>query len=136
LSAKNWFVSAVKIAAQGFSPTAMLSQWLDETQTAKIVAGLDRLEDPLGNYGPKAKELAAELYSRSIPAPASSNSESKSYDMQTVRSAAFSELESEQIHRNPLMFGGVGALNLRTHTWRDSCDETVKPSYASGLISH
>jgi hypothetical protein len=62
MSAKDWFVPAVKIAAQVLPPTAMLSQWLDEIQTKGIVARLDRLEDPLANYGPKAKELTNILY--------------------------------------------------------------------------
>src|SRR6266498_447748 len=57
------FVSAVKIAAQAFGPAAMAAQWLDEIETGRIKERLDRLEDPLAKYGPKAKQLTAILYS-------------------------------------------------------------------------
>lgn len=65
MSIKNWFVPAVKIAAQAFPGTAALSQWLDEIATSRIVERLDRLEDPLTKYGPppRIKMLTAELYS-------------------------------------------------------------------------
>jgi hypothetical protein len=63
MSARNWFVSAVKIAAQAFPLTSPLSQWLDEIETSRIVGRLDRLEDPLSNYGNRAKDLTKILYS-------------------------------------------------------------------------
>lgn len=66
MSIKNWFVPAVKIAAQALPGTAALSQWLDEIATSRIVERLDRLEDPLTKYGPRPriKKLTAELYSQ------------------------------------------------------------------------
>lgn len=63
MSAAKKFVSAVKIAAQIFLPTQILAQWLSEIETAQIVERLDRLEDPLANYGPQAKQLSKLLYS-------------------------------------------------------------------------
>jgi hypothetical protein len=65
MSIQNWFVPAVKIAAQALPGTAALSQWLDEIATSRIVKRLDRLEDPLTKYGPppRIKKLTAELYS-------------------------------------------------------------------------
>jgi hypothetical protein len=65
MSIKNWFVPAVKIAAQALPGTAALSQWLDEIATSRIVERLDRLEDPLTKYGPspRVKKLTGEFYS-------------------------------------------------------------------------
>jgi hypothetical protein len=56
------FVAAVKISGQMLPCTAMLSQWLDEIDTGRMKARLDRLEDPLAKYGPKARELMRVLY--------------------------------------------------------------------------
>jgi hypothetical protein len=63
VSLSDKFVSAVKIAAQSLPVTAALSQWLDEIDAGKIKARLARLEDPLANHGPRAKELTKVLYS-------------------------------------------------------------------------
>ena len=57
------FVSAVKIAAQLLPVTSALAQWLGEIETSRLVDRLDRLEDPLTKYGPRAKELSQVLYS-------------------------------------------------------------------------
>jgi hypothetical protein len=62
------FISAVKIAAQAFVPLPlgpMLAQWISDLQSAPLNERLDRLEDPLAKYGPRAKDLARVLY-RSI----------------------------------------------------------------------
>ncbi|HEY3930127.1 MAG TPA: hypothetical protein VGL89_17275, partial [Candidatus Koribacter sp.] len=65
MSIRNWFVPAIKIAAQVLPATAALSQWLDEIATSRIVERLDHLEDPLTKYGirPRIKKLTIELYS-------------------------------------------------------------------------
>ncbi|HEY4257967.1 MAG TPA: hypothetical protein VGM66_12195 [Candidatus Udaeobacter sp.] len=58
MSIKNWFVPAVKIAAQALPGTAALSQWLDEIATSRIVERLDRLEDPLTKYSGPSKTVS------------------------------------------------------------------------------
>jgi hypothetical protein len=58
------FVSAVKVAAQVTPLTAMMSQALDEIDSARVKARLDRLEDPLAQYGPRTKNLMTQLYSK------------------------------------------------------------------------
>jgi hypothetical protein len=59
----NKFISAVKIAAQAFPPFApMLAQWISELESVTINERLNRLEDPLAKYGPRAKELVRVLY--------------------------------------------------------------------------
>jgi len=63
MTASKKFVSAVKIAAQLVPVTSALAQWLNEIETAQIVDRLDRLEDPLTNHGPQAKQLSKLLYS-------------------------------------------------------------------------
>lgn len=62
MSTADKFVSVVKIAAQSLPVTAALSQLLDEIDSGKIKARLARLEDPLANHGPRAKELTKALY--------------------------------------------------------------------------
>ena len=57
------FVSAVKIAAQLLPVTSALAQWLSEIETSRMIERLDRLEDPLTKYGPRAKDLSQILYS-------------------------------------------------------------------------
>ena len=64
MSIAEKFVSAVKIAAQVMPFTAMMSQALDDIETGRIKARLDRLGDPLAKYGSRTKELMAGLYSK------------------------------------------------------------------------
>lgn len=61
MTASQEFVAAVRVAAQLLPITSALAQWLNEIETSRILERLEKLEDPLTRYGPKARELSKKL---------------------------------------------------------------------------